>query len=107
MTIIAMSGTGPGILLLLAGHIIFTKSHMGITGPFSMYSILQSMFEVTDMSLSINDNHTVFNHMDAYYSCMLGCSYFASPDYLTVMVWIRVTALFPFFINLTGTNICV
>ena len=38
---------------------------------------------------------------------MLAWSYFSSPDYLVIKAWIRTTMLFPSFIELTGTNVCM
>ena len=60
-----------------------------------------------DYGFLIDDNHMVFNDMDAYHCCMLGCGYFAIPDYLFVKVWIRPIVLFPSFINLASLNISV
>ena len=62
---------------------------------------------VANIAVLIHDNHMGFNHMDAYDSCMLGCSYFASPDYLVVKAWITATVLFPSFINLIDNKISV
>ena len=39
---------------------------------------------VANMALLINDNHIISTHMNVYHSCILGCSYFASPDNLVV-----------------------
>ena len=38
---------------------------------------------------------------------MLGDSYFSGPAYFIINAWIRTTFLFPSFINLISTNICV
>ena len=59
------------------------------------------------MALLISDNNIVFSDIDAYCSCMLGCRYLACPDYLIIKAWIRATVLFPLFVTLTLTNICV
>ena len=62
---------------------------------------------MVNMSVLINDNYMVFNHLDAYHSCMLGHGYFAIPDSLIKKMWIRVKVLFPSFISLTCTSIHV
>ena len=45
--------------------------------------------------------------MDAYLSCILGCNYFISPDYFLLQLWIRVSFLFPSFISLFVTSVCI
>ena len=64
-------------------------------------------FIVVNMALLINNNHISFNHMDAYHSCMLGHSYFTSPDYFVVKPCTKGTVLFTSFIKLSGTTISV
>ena len=67
--------------------------------------IWQSVFMVATMAFLINDNHKLFNNMDAYCSFMLGCSYFANPGYLVVKAWNRATVLLSSFLNLTATDV--
>ena len=69
--------------------------------------IWQTVLMTTNMAHLINGNGIVFNYVDTYCSFMLGCSYFASPDYLVVKVWIKVMVLFTLFLNPKGTNICI
>ena len=45
--------------------------------------------------------------MNVHHFHMLGSSYFTSPVYLVVKVLFRATVLFPYFIHITDTNVCV
>ena len=93
------------ILLFLAGHVMFSKSLIGLMHVYSSGSVFVAV--AANMVLVINDNHIVFIHMDTYHSCMLRHSHFASTDYLVIEACIRHVVLFPSFISLTSTNICV
>ena len=57
-----------------------------------------SMFMVANMTLLINDNDILFNHMDPFCSFLLRHSYSTTPDYQVVKVWIRATVLFGYWI---------
>ena len=62
---------------------------------------------VCNMALLISDDHILFNHMHTFCPCMLGCNFFASPDYLVAKMWIKATVLFLSFIILINKNISV
>ena len=87
--------------------------------PIGNYRIKSQLRKVLHVALGMSSSGRVclwpltglfllmilFNHLDAYQSCMLGHSYLASPDYLVIKAWIRATVLCPSFIYLTGTII--
>ena len=81
-------------ILVHIGHIIFTKSLTGLTSVACFH--LEQYVLAANMALYINENHIVFDHIDAYHSCMRGHSYFA---------WIRAAVIFPSFINLSSACI--
>ena len=54
-----------------------------------------------NMTLLVNDCHILYCHLDAFRSVTLGCSYFASADYVAVKSWICATFLCPDYIVLT------
>ena len=88
------------------GSCYIYKSLMGHIILFGMFASGRVSLTV-NIALYINDHHIGFSHIDFYCSCMLGCSYWASPDYLVVKAWIRVTVTFPSFNNLNSSYIWI
>ena len=70
-----------------------------------MFSSGRMCFVATNITLNMNDHHIVLHKMGCLMLIMLGCSCFASPDYLILNAWIRATVLFPSFSDLTSTDI--
>ena len=72
-------------------------------GPtYCMFDFLERGSNIT---LHISDRNILYYHRNAYWLIMQGYSYFASPDYSVVQVWITATFLHPTNTLLTRPNV--
>ena len=56
------------------------------------------------MTLTCNNNHIVYYHMDAQQSVGLGWTYFTSPDYFVIQCWFCSMFFHSDAINPTGSH---